>query len=183
MNLKRIGFFLSTTLLPYFFLLGLALIFLSSDVSAFNYIMESVFRNNGFLLIKTFVVLCVLSGVLSIIGSAVGIIRNWNALSLAKFAMIVKLIQIPAYIIIFVLGVAFVLAIITIPFSIVLFLFDCFVLLLTGIITTSAIANADTQNILPLKKSWWAIILQFVFCADVVATIIFYIKLKKNIRL
>ncbi len=180
MNIKRVWFFLPAVLLPYLFLLALAIIFLSSDVSAFKFIMESVFHNNGFLLIALFLLLCILSGVISIIGFAFGVKRNWSALSLAKFSMIVKLIQIPAYIFIFVLGVAFILAIVTIPFSVVLFYFDCFVLLLTGIITTSAVANADTQNILPIKKSVWIIILQFVFCADVVASIIFYRMLKKR---
>ena len=68
----------------------------------------------------------------------------------------------------------------TIPFSIALFLFDCFSLVLTGIGVISAVINAIRQGVSTPKELFWLAIAQFFFCVDVVASIVLYVKLKKT---
>lgn len=66
----------------------------------------------------------------------------------------------------------------TIPFSIGFFLLDCLAVLLTGLLTTGAVINSIRQGLLTWKDTFWIIPLQFMFCADVAATIILYKKLE-----
>lgn len=106
--------------------------------------------------------------------------KSWDSLSLAKTAVIVKLIQVPAYLLIFVMGVLLLLTIFTIPFAIALFLFDCITLCLTGLLTIAAAVNAARQRYITAKCAIWVGVLQFVFVADVVSTMVFFSKLPKK---
>ena len=180
MNKKRIWLALPTALLPYVALFALATVFLSTKLSFFEVTMESVFGGNGLYLFAAFLLYCLLCMALGVVGFVVGICKKWDAVSLAKFAMIVKLIQIPAYLTLFVLGLLLMLAIFTIPFSIVLFFVCSLTLALTGLWVVSASITALRQGICKPQEVIWVMILQFVFCADVVASIIFYVTLKKK---
>lgn len=167
-------------LLPYLALFTLAAVFLSTEIPFFRYIMESVFDSNALYLIGTFILFCIVTMVLSIICFVLSIYKKWDVLSLAKTVMIIKLVHIPAYVLIFVFGILLAITIFTIPFSIGLFLFDCLSLFLTGALMISAVINSIKQGIVKFKDILWIMILQFVFCADVVSAIIFYVKLKKT---
>jgi len=167
-------------LVPYFTLFTLATVFFSAKIPFFNYIMESVFDGNAVYLLAALLLYCVLAGGLSIICFFVSIHKKWDALSLAKTAMIMKLAQIPAYVLIFVLGVVFVITIFTIPFSIGLFVMDCLSVCMTGLFVISSAIATVRSNTFTRKGIIWVIILQFVFCADVVSSVIFYIKLKQT---
>ena len=166
-------------LLPYLALFTLATVFLSTKIAFFRYIMESVFGSNALYLIATFILCCIITMVLCIICFALSIYKKWDALSLAKTVMIIKLVQLPAYVLIFVLGVLLTITVFTYPISIGLFLFDCLSLFLTGVLAVSAVINSLIQGAFKLRNVLWIIVLQFVFCADLVSSIIFYVKLKK----
>ena len=166
-------------LLPYLTLLTLATIFLSTTVPFFKWVMEVVFCSNALYLIAAFLICCFVVAVFSVVCFFVSIYKKWDCVSLAKLFMIVKLIQIPAYVLIFVLGVFMAITVFTIPFSIALFLFDCFSLALTGIGVVSAAINAIRQGVSTPKELFWLAIAQFFFCVDVVASIVLYVKLKK----
>lgn len=181
MNKRRIWFLIPTALLPYLLLLALATIFFSNEHPFFEWIMESVFRNDGIRLIAALLLFGILAAVLSAVCFLVSIRKGWDAQSLAKSAMIIKLIQAPAYILIFVLGVVLAITLFTIPFSIGLFLMDCFTLLLTGLLTAAAAINAVRQGFFQPKEVIWIVVLQLVFCADVVAAIVFYLRLRKKV--
>lgn len=182
MNKKRIWFILPAALLPYLGILALAVIFFSTENPVFEFIMESIFNSNALDLIATLLLYCILATVLSIVCFAVSIRKRWDALSLAKSAMIMKLFQVPAYVLIFVLGVLFAFAIFTIPFAVGLFLLDCLTLFLTGLLTAAAVMNAVRQGVFKSKEVIWIILLQLVFCADVVASIVFYTTLRKRCK-
>ncbi len=170
-------------ILPYVALLSLALIFFSSKVAIFDSVMENVFNNNGLLLIGVLLLFFVISAVLSVVFFVISIRNGWNALSLAKTAMIVKLIQIPAYVLIFILGVLLAITIFTLPFVLLLFLVDCFSLFSSGAIAVSAMINSVKQGEFKLKEVIGFIISQFIFCADVVMAIVFYKKLKRKLEI
>ena len=178
MSKKNFWMVIPTLLLPYLALFTLATVFFSTKLDFFRYIMEDVFDSNAFYLIGAFIICCIFAAILTVICFAVSVCKKWDALSLAKTMMIIKLIQIPAYVLIFVLGVFLAITIFTVPFSIGLVLFDCFSLCLTGALVIAAAINSMKQGLFKLKEIVWIIILQFFFCADVIATIIFYVKLK-----
>lgn len=180
MTKKRCWMIIPAVLLPYLGLFTLATIFFSSKLPFFAFIVEFAFHNNGLNLIAALLLCCALATVLSIICFAASIRKRWDALSLAKCAMIVKLIQVPAYILIFASGVFLLITIFTIPFSIGLFLLDCLCLFLSGLLVASASINAVRQGLCEPKEIIWVIILQFVFCADVISSIVFYRKLKRT---
>ncbi len=179
MTKKSYLFMIPPLLLPYLALFVLSTIFFSTRVSFFGYIVESIFDSNGLLLIAVFTLCCVGTALLSLLCFAISIYKRWDALSLAKAVMTVKLLQIPAYLLIFALGVLFALGILTIPFSIGLFLFDCLSLFSTSITAISAAVNSVKQGIFKYDDVLLIIILQFFFCADVVSSVILYVKLKK----
>lgn len=166
--------------LPYLALFALVTLFLSSDIPFFAFLMESVFQMNIFLLIGALLLCCVIALAVSVVYFVVAVRKGWDALTLAKCAMILKITQIPTYAVIFVLGVLLLISIMTIPFAIGLWWFDCFTLFLSGIFMVAAIINAVRQGIFTSKEVRWFVILQFIFCADVVAAVVFYGKLKKK---
>ena len=180
MTKKNFWMVIPTLLLPYLALFTLATVFLSTKVAFFKYIMDSVFDSNVLFLIAAFILCCIVATVLDIICVSFSISKKWSALSFAKVVMIIKLIQIPAYILIFILGVLLAITIFTIPFSIALFLSDCLSLALTGALAVSAMINSIRQGAFQLRDVFAMIIMQFVFCADVVVFIIFYIRLKNK---
>ncbi len=182
MTKKNFWMVIPILLLPYLALFTLATVFLSTKIDFFRYIMKDVFGSNALYLIGTFILFCILATILGIICFAFSIYNKWDALSLAKTVMIIKLIQIPAYVLIFALGVFLAITIFAFPLSIGLFLFDCFSLFLTGALVVSAAINSIKQGLFKLKDILWVMILQFFFCADVISSIIFYVKLKKHSR-
>lgn len=141
-------------------------------------IMENVFRDNGFLLLGAFLVYLLFALTCTVAYFIRSIKERWAALALAKTALAVKLIQIPAYILIFVLGIVFVLSIFTIPFAIALIVFDGVSLLMTALVFISAVTAAVREGKTTRRRSLWMALLQFVFCADVIAAAVFYKLLK-----
>ena len=180
MKQKKFLFMIPTILLPYLILLSLATVFYSTRISFFTFIMDKVFHANGLYLLAAIFLYCIITTALGIVCFAASIKGNWDALLLSKRVMIIKLVQIPAYTVIFVLGVLLALTIFTYPVSFALFLLDCLTVFLTGLLVTAAAVNAVRQGNLQYKNVIWIIVLQFIFCADVVASILFYWMLKKK---
>lgn len=180
MNKKRIWFIIPTTILPYLTLLAVATTLLSTTHPVFEFIMDSVFGSNGIYLIATLLLCYMFAAGLSIICFVLSIRRGWDSLSLAKSAVIIKLIQVPAYIIIFILGVLFSITIFTLPFVMAFIFLNCLTLISTGLLTTAAVINAVRQGVFKSEEVILLMLLQIVFCADVVASIVFYLRLRKR---
>lgn len=179
MNKKKIWYIIPTALLPYLLLFALAVLLFSTKHTVFTFIMDYIFNSNAWNIVAVLLLYCLFAAALSIGCFVVSIRKGWEALSLAKYAMLVKLFQIPAYALIFVIGLLLAITLFTIPISVGLFLFNCICLLLTGLLTTAAVINAVRQGIFKSQEVVWMIVLQLVFCADVAASIILYIKLRK----
>lgn len=103
---------------------------------------------------------------------------KWNTYSLIRAVTIVKLIHIPAYIMNFVFGCLCFMMLFTFPGALVYFITDCITLVMSGLIVTSAVRRAMDENPKAFNKYCWLIPVQFVFCADVFATVFLYKKLK-----
>lgn len=180
--MKKVSLWLivPSAILPYLMLLFVSLIFFSTKVPLFAMIMEVVFHNNGLSVILLFTLCILLAFIFSAIFFLLSVKHHWEPLFLAKTAMIVKLLQIPAYIAIFILGLLCMISIFTFAATVLFAVFDFLCLILTGLITSAAVINTIKAQQLSTKTCWFVLALQFVFCADVVATIYFYRQIKKN---
>ena len=100
---------------------------------------------------------------------------------MALASMVLKLIQIPAYVTVFLLGCIFAITIWLFAFVIVLFFLDCLTILLTGLIGLTASIRCAGEKRVSKGLCVANGILSFVFCADVVLAIIFYVKSRRPI--
>lgn len=101
--------------------------------------------------------------------------RDWDARQLARAGMWVKLLQIPAYALWFMVGA--VMFIFMGP--LLAFLVDAMTIILSGLVGLGAVLRSKKEGILTVSQAVVHGILQFVFCADVVSAIILYRKTKE----
>ena len=109
---------------------------------------------------------------------AMGLAKKWDAKKVALANMIVKLIQIPAYIVTFLLGAIFILTVFTYALSFLLVLFDCLTIILTGLTGACVAIRSYKEQKTTIAFSVANGILQFIFCADVVCCILLFVKCK-----
>lgn len=107
--------------------------------------------------------------------------KQWSGRSLALVSMTLKLIQIPGYVAIFLLGCIFAITIWLFAFIIVLFFFDCLTILLTGLVGLAASIRCAKEKRVSKGLCIANGILSFVFCVDVVFAILFYIKSRRSV--
>lgn len=166
-------------IVPYLALLALATIFLFANVPFFQWIMETVFCNNALYLVAALFVYCILVIILTAIWFFVSIHKKLDPFAIAKTAMIIKLAQIPAYVLIYAIGVLMLFTIFTIPFTIGLFLIDCLAVFMTGLLVIASVVISIKNNHFLWKEVFWIVLLQFIFCGDVIASVFLYRKLKR----
>lgn len=105
--------------------------------------------------------------------------KNQDSKSLLKTVFILKLIHIPSYIIIFILGLMMgLMFFMTFPFIAFLVLIDCITLFLSGMISVFSLIKNITKNCVP---SVIALICQFFFCADIISLFVIRIISKKEL--
>ncbi|MBQ6795452.1 MAG: hypothetical protein IJO83_04830 [Clostridia bacterium] len=163
-------------ILPYVFLLGMGgILFFDGKI------IDEVFGNfpNFILLVIGIFLLALIA---TIVTATLAVVRKWDGREIAKANMIVKLLQIPAYILIFAEGVYFSLSMMLLtPVAGMLFvLFDCAVVFMTGVIGAVAAAGCCREYGLDKK---FAIILgigQFIFCVDVVCAVLVFLSAGKS---
>ncbi len=179
MKAKPIWWMLPAAVVPYVVVVAAYTVFFDSAI------MDRLFAGNGWwlLLVLALLVLAVLA--FSLAGACVALVKRWDARSLAKAVMIVKLIQTPAYIIIFAVGaLGFIAPIFLFPVLLFSAAFDaCFIAMTGGFGIVCAI-NAKREGLCSTAMAVWTAILSCVYCVDVVAAIVLVCKLKpsSNIR-
>lgn len=101
---------------------------------------------------------------------------TWSARQLALGSMAVKLAQIPAYVIWFIVGAAFFLF----AGFVLAFFVDALAILLSGLAGLTAVLRCRKEEKLTRKAAVVHGILQFIFCADVFSAVWVYIKSRKE---
>lgn len=172
--IKKCLLLIPVTIIPYVIILMGYLFFGHPEI------IENVFNGNVLFYFVTIFAMLVFSIIVTCITIGVSIYANWDCVSFARSVMIVKLIHIPAYIIIFLCGVAFSITIFLYAANILLVIFDCCFIAMTGGLAVSSVILAIRQKKWKVSNVVWPILLQFIFCVDVIASIIFYIKLKSK---
>ena len=105
--------------------------------------------------------------------------RKDEPCKLIHSALIVKLVHIPSYVIIFVMGlISSLMFFMTFPLILLFVLFDYMVLLTSGFLSVFALAKNIKEN---KVLSVLALICQFFFCADVISLFVMWI-ISKNQR-
>ena len=106
MNPKRILWaIVPMVLLPYLALLMLFAVFFSTRQPWLAWVMETLFFNNAWYLIAVLLLYCLLTVIIQIVVFTAVMRRRCDALSLAKGAVLLKLFQAPAYILILIAGI------------------------------------------------------------------------------
>ncbi|MBR3866746.1 MAG: hypothetical protein IKM54_03005, partial [Butyricicoccus sp.] len=87
-----------------------------------------------------------------------------------------KLIHIPAYLLIFLCSLLFLITIFTAGLSLVLLLLDAITITASGLIGLTAVLRCKDEQLLTGKAALLQGLLQFVFCIDIISTIWIYRK-------
>ncbi len=144
-----------------------------------GFLMESVFQDNAYLCLLLLIIIWVIALICAVSICAVSLVRKWDFVELSRVNMLIKTISIPAYLFIFVFGLACMLTIFTFGISIVLMVLDAMAIVLSGLIGISAVKRSYDNKAISVKEMILYGILQFVFCVDVVVSIILFRKSKK----
>lgn len=182
MSKKRFLFILPSAILPYVMLFMTAVVMLSTDNSVMNFIMEKVFRNFGLLVPFFMIAYTIFALILSLVFLILNDIESYDAKSLARTALIIKLVQIPAYIASFILGVIFSVTIFLVALAALYLIINYAALISTGYLNISAVVSAERENLITPKAAVAVSITQLIFCIDVISSIIFYISIKKRAK-
>ena len=101
-----------------------------------------------------------------------------EALALAKTQMIMRLVQIPAYVLVFFMGVMGMFLIFTIGISLALFLFDIISITVTGIASVAVYSILADLKMISKKQKLLYSIGGFIYVLDVIAAFLCYKKVK-----
>ena len=161
---------LPVILFPYTLLLALCCLFT-------GFLMEPVFGNNGHLLPLSLAFCAVLAGVCALVVCVGALVKKSPGRSMARLNMLVKLCHIPAYLVIFALSLlCLLMSIWGIGLIIAFFFFDCAAIAMTGLIGVAAVLRNFREHRLTTRQAVLLGICQFVFCADVIACVLLYIR-------
>ena len=173
-NMKKLSFILAA-IFPYLVIAALAILFFSSQI------IDVAFQSNGLLYIGALLLLLFAIFVWTVVFTVCNLIKkDLTAHGWAKAVMLVKLCQIPAYLTMFVFGLVFLITIFLLPFAIGLMFVSIACITMTGLLGTVTCLRAFREQRLSAPLAILAAILQFVFCVDIVAAIVLYVKCKKE---
>ena len=160
-----------TILFPYLVIFAIICVFS-------GFLMESVFQNNAITLLQFLFVVYFAALISTVIFIVANLHKQQSALGMARINMVIKLIHIPAYLVIFIMGLLSFVTIFTMPFALFFFLFDCMTIFLTGLIGASGILKGFREEKVSKESANIHGILQFLFCIDVISAIIIHRKIR-----
>jgi hypothetical protein len=160
---------------PYVYLIAMALYFWGWDFSA-------VIRDYG---LDAVLIMAIVYNLYSLIAVIVNIVSackgKRSAKELAKMNLIIKTVQIPAYIFHFILGlVGIVASIWGIGFIMWAVFIDTITIFLTGLNAVSVSVRCCKENILSKQSSVIFAVLSFVYCIDVLIAVVFFAMARKR---
>ena len=141
---------------------------------------NTVFQNNIIIVLILLIVFYIIALACSVVFFMKNLLNKTNPKNILRINMIIKLLQIPAYILIFLFGLLNLITIFTAAITIVLMFLDGMAIFLTGLIGLCGIIRGFLEGKLSKKTAVIHGLLQFIFCADVISCIIVYKKVKNN---
>lgn len=174
-KIKYYIFALPVALFPYILLAGLACLYSTE-------IMEGVFGSNGYALVAVVAAFIPVCGAFAVILGVMTALGRISGPFAAALSMAIKLVQIPAYIVIFVMGIIFSITVFGIPFVIIFVVYDICSIAMTGLVGACAMYNNFRSGNLPLLNAALFAVCQFIFCVDIVFAIIAFVTVKKKAK-
>ena len=173
--MKKIWLVVPAVLYPYV-LLGMMFCILG------NHLPDTILTlPSGIAVILLFLLYGFFAMAMNLLFAALCVRRKWSGSQAAKINMVYKLVQIPAYLLIFVLGLLFLITVFTIPFAVLFLLADGFSIAMSGIVGAAAAFRCSREK--PGGGLWLLCgVGQFVFVADVVACIWMYVRARDASR-
>lgn len=148
-----------------------------------HHILTTIF-NESILNMFMFLIIFFLAAFIgTIVTFILSIVFKWDAKTTAFISMMIKLLQIPAYIAMLFMGMigTFTIFLIALPFVIISI--NLITIFMTGIIATAACIAGCREKKLKAEEALAFSIGQFFFCADIVICIIVYVKIRKAEKL
>lgn len=143
-----------------------------------QHLMELVFHNNFYIGLLSLGILGIIAFVSVILLCVNNFAAKLDVVEAAKINMIVKIIPIPAYLFIFVIGFLCLITIFTVGISFILLILDGVSIIFSGLIGVFVVRRCYADGILTRTEMVIHGILQFIFCLDIVSAIIVYRKVK-----
>lgn len=147
-----------------------------------GYFMKTIFKNNAYNLLLTLLVIYVAALLCALAVFIISIVKKRKPLELLHINLIIKLIHIPAYIFIFFIGLICLLTIFTFAISFIFMIFDGMTIFLSGLIGLGGVIRSLKEKKISKKEAVIHGFLQFIFCADVISSIIIFITVSKRER-
>ncbi len=151
-----------------------------------GYFKESLFRDYGFYLLRTLLILYLAAFLFSVATLAVSIIKKWSGEELLRVNLTVKLLHIPVYVFAFIIGMFYLFILFSslmyenyrFTLTIILMVLNCMTIFLTGLIGLGGVIRGFKENKLSKIEVIVHGFFQFVLIADVISSIIVYNKTK-----
>ena len=141
-------------------------------------LIDTVFHHNVYPLLLILIVLYAVALVCAVTTFIASLAKKRKLQEVLRINMIIKLIHIPAYLFILVVGLFCMITIFTFGITIVLMMFYGATIVLSGVIGLGGVIRSLRENKISIKVAVIHGILQFVFCADIISSIIMYRKVK-----
>ena len=166
-------FALPLILFPYTLLLGLYCLYS-------GFLMESVFGNNGYLLLFVLFLCAVAAFCFTLPLCLVSLAKRADGRGMALLNMVVKLCHIPAYIAIFFLSLLFLISIWGIGFVVVFALYDFAAIGMSGAVGAVAACRCAAEGKIGKRGAVLYAACQFLFCIDVFFCVKLYRRARKG---
>lgn len=165
-----------------YLILGMLAMIFGSNTPTGMYLMKNLFFDDVYIMILAFIIFGAVWLAMNIVFLTLVVVGKlkYEASVMARTHMIVKLVQIPAYIGIFIMGLLCLLTFFTFAFSIALFLFDAFSIILTGLFAIACFSCMKNEGMITDGIQLVMSVFSFVFCADTIISVIAYINTKKH---
>ncbi len=145
-------------------------------------VMDRVFMGNAYLLLGALLGYGILAFVCAVAVALLTLACRTDAHAAARLNLIVKLCQVPAYVVIFVLGLLFLITVLGMMFALFFMLFDCLAIAMTGLIGAAASLRGAAQKKNGRGLSVLLGLFQFVFVADLAAAVALFFATRNSVR-
>ncbi|MCI9083095.1 MAG: hypothetical protein HFI70_12565 [Lachnospiraceae bacterium] len=136
-----------------------------------SFLWEKIFSNNIFIPLLLFLIFGAVMYIINMLLFLQARRGRWNALELARINMIAKLVQIPAYLFIFIVGLFCMVMIFTIGVSAVFLLLDVLSVGMTGVYALAVFYQLRKEQFISAKMQIVYSLISFVFCVDVITSV------------
>lgn len=150
------------------------LLFAADKNKIFAFIWEHFFFNNIFVPLGFILLLGIIVYTLDILFLLMARNGRWSSQELTKSNMMVKLVQIPAYLFIFIVGLLCSVMIFTIGVSFALFILDMLSIGMTGLFASASFYALRKEQKISGKMQALYSLASFLFCVDIVIAILGY---------